>query len=238
MSRTSPRRARPGTPRRRSSVTALSRSSRLTTNGAASMAASAAVGVGQVGELDAADQQRARVRRRARRPGSPAVSRPGGGGQRRRRSTPAAVCCAGRRVGDGAAAGQQVGQRTGLQRAAFAGAPRDPRQPGTGGVGQSGCRRKRSGGGGQPLADQDDRARAGSCARRQAVQRGGLAAGRGRDEPAAPSWSARGWRTVRSTITCRPCLRTALRSRRNTIGDSSSGSSPASSTAGAVSRSA
>ena len=38
--------------------------------------------------------------------------------------------------------------------------------------------------------------------------------------------------------TVSPVLRAALRSRRNTIGDSSSGSNPASSTAGAASRSA
>ena len=39
-------------------------------------------------------------------------------------------------------------------------------------------------------------------------------------------------------ITGSPCLRTALRNLRNTIGDSSSGSNPASTTAGADSRSA
>ena len=45
-------------------------------------------------------------------------------------------------------------------------------------------------------------------------------------ERAAHLRPARGWRTARSTVTSRPRLRTALRSRRKTIGDSSSGSKP------------
>ena len=114
------------------SVTALSRSSRLTTNGAASIAGQRRVRVGQVGELDAADQQRAQFaagRRGEDARGVAARRASGSVGDVPRRGD----LLAGGRVGDRTAAGQQVGQRAGLQRAAVAGASRHPAQPGAGG---------------------------------------------------------------------------------------------------------
>ena len=180
--------------------------------------------VGQVGEFDAADQQCAEftVARRGENAGGVAARARRAG---RRHSSAAAVCSRADASATGRPPGSRLGQRAGLQRAPLAGSSRYPRQPRTGGPSQSACRGECSGRGGQPLADQDDRA--GRLQLRvvgQAVQRRGLAAGCRRDEPCRASWSARGWRTVRSAITCTPFLRTALRSRRKTIGDSSSGS--------------
>ena len=208
------------------SVTALCRSSRLTTNGAASSAASAAGGVGQVGDLHAADQQGAESRRPRRPRGwprchgraPPAV---------RRRSTRRGLG-ARRASATGRPPGSRCGQRAGFQRAALTGPARNPGQPGAGGVGETHRGRQRAGRRRQPLADQDHRTRQARAA--------SLTSARPSSAPASPPGAVR---ISVPDILCRPrvangataapagrVLRAALRSRRKTIGDSSSGSKP------------
>ena len=185
--------------------------------------------VGQVVEFDAADQQGAAANRRRPHARMPDVSRPASAG---RSSTCHAAATSARAAGsvDRPAAGQKIGCRTGFQRAAVAGASRHPADPCAGRIGQSERRGVGAGRAGEALADQDDRPR-----RQFVVQarRARPPRRRARWRSACrPSSSARGWRTARSTVTFRPRLRKALRSRRKTIGDSSSGSKPASSDRG------
>ena len=91
------------------------------------------------------------------------MSRPGCAGHRRCSTRPRDLL-RGRPRRHRTAAGQQVGQAAGVQRAALAGPARDPGQPGAGAVGEPGRRRQRAGAGGQPFADQDDRPGFGSSA--------------------------------------------------------------------------
>ena len=156
-------------------------------------------------------------------------------GRRTAWSTPQAVATshAGRGVGDRPAAGQQVGQRTGLQRAALAGPPRHPGEPGAG-------RRRPAA---RPRTARRGRRRAarrpGSRHRRRAPRQrpGRVVARRARRAP-RPRRPARPASSVPDSLSSprvangaigvhlQAALRTALRSRRNTIGDSSSGSKP------------
>ena len=85
--------------------------------------------VGQVVDLDAADEQRAAASPSAAAARMPAVSRPGAPG-RSSTSQAAATSRAGGGIRDRPAAGQQVRRRTGFQRAAVTGPARDPAQPG------------------------------------------------------------------------------------------------------------
>ena len=166
-----------------------------------------------------------RAGRRAHRTRAAATISLGAATGRRRAgsSTPQAVCDVdpGGGVRDRTAAGQQVGQRAGLERTALAGPARDPGQPGTGRLGQRAARRDRSPGhGGQPLADEDDRAAGRELVRdvldlgvaaRDGREHLGLrcpgAAGTSRpDELGQPAGRA----AARRTITLVPCLRTRL----------------------------
>ena len=175
------------------------------------------------------------------------MSRPGAAGTSAR-STPQRWATSARAggVGDAAAAGQQA-------RAARRPRPHRARRPGAGtqatrapvAAASATSAEKRAGDLGQPLAGEDDRT-------------GLRAAPRSPGRPSVPSASARSDcasapGSVVSTVadsfsaarvangarskTGRPRVRTARRSRRKTIGDSSSGSKPASSTAGAAVRS-
>ena len=135
------------------------------------------------------------------------------------------------------------GSAPALERAALTGPARHPGEPGAGGLDQPDDRGQRAGHRRQPLADQHHGAGAGSARQRrrlgvaqQRVEHLGLGAGRRRRAACRTASPGRGSRTARPTCTARP-LRTALRSRRNRIGDSSSGSSPTSSTDVAFSRS-
>ena len=207
-----------------SSVTALSRSSRLTTNGAASMAANAAAGSGRsAGSTPPISSAPSSPVRAAARIAD--VSRPGRCGQVDRHSTRRPP---GRGRGRRRWAGrrEEVGQAAGLQRGPLTGPSRDPGDPRAGGVGQPRRRRIRTGTGGQPFPDEQDRS-----GRQIGVQRVERRRPRRRGPPSRagrPAWSGPRVAKGATAITRSPCLRTALRSRRNTIGDSSSGSSPAS----------
>ena len=90
-------------------------------------------------------------------------------------------------VGDRAAAGQQVREAAGLDRAAVARTPRDPGQPGAGARREPGRGRQRARRGRQPLADHDHRGRVERVVAGQAerVEGRGLVAGCGRDQGAA-----------------------------------------------------
>ena len=216
-------------------VTALSRSSRLTTNGAASMAAIAASGSGRSwSSTPPISKAPSSPRPAACRIAS--VSRPSPTG--RPSTFHAAASCA-RAVSS--VTGRPPGNRFAI--APASNAPRSPARRGT--------HASRA-----PVAD----------ARRPAAESApGDAASRsptrisepGRLSSSSPARSSSAVASPPGPVlislpdslarprvakdamdnTCRPRLRTALRSRRKTIGTSSSGSSPASSTAGACSRS-
>ncbi len=92
-----------------------------------------------------------------------------------------------RRVGDRAAAGQQVGQAAGVHRAAVAGPARHPREAGAGAAGEGRRGGQSARHGGQALADDQQgagRAERGGD-RRVLGQQPGLLAGRGRHESRA-----------------------------------------------------
>ena len=147
--------------------------------------------------------RRGRRHRRRRPPSSPATaaatiasaSRPAASG---RRSTPqrGGGVDAGRGVGDRAAAGQQVRQAAGLDRAAVTGPTRHPGEPGAGLARPARPRRcSAPGDGRQPLADQDHRglvdAVLGLLDERRRSRRPRR---RGRCGPACrSSWPGRGW---------------------------------------------
>ena len=148
---------------------------------------------------------------------------------------------AGRRVGDRTTARQQVADRTGIQRAAFTGPARYPGQLGPGGVDELGDRGEQTRDLGGPLPDQYDgtgrtqRGRSLVVGRR--IGNAGRGGGVGRERRTAAPASSPG--TAVSSV---PDIfssprdrsgatekigtprRDALRSRRNRIGDSSSGS--------------
>ena len=138
------------------SVTALTRSSRLTTNCAASRASSAAAGsgrsAGSTPAMTRAPISRAAVAARICKCHGPARTAV-------RRSPCPRHLGPGRLVGDQPAARQHHGQGAGLDRAALAGPARHPGQLGTGLLGQPGRCGQRAGNLGQPLAGQDHRAR-------------------------------------------------------------------------------
>ena len=94
------------------------------------------VGVGEVIGFDTADQQGAQ--RPVRGGGQDAVHVTPSGGWQFGDMPRSGDLRAGRLVVKWAAAGQQGGQRAGLQRAPLAGPARHPRQPGPGGVGEPG----------------------------------------------------------------------------------------------------
>ena len=178
------------------------------------------------------------------------MSRPGAAGSAPAGQAPGPLDLGpGRGVGDRPAAGQQRGHRAGVQRAALAGPPRDPADRGAGARGQRGDRGVQAGHLGGALADQDHRPRRRSAsttsASRQVGQHRGLGAGHRRDQvvlaasaaaPVSEVRHRRGASTGRGGTPAGRCLRAALRSRRKTIGASSSGSSATHSTAGAASR--
>ena len=203
-------------------------------------------GVGQVGGVDAADDQ--------------ATEAAGGGGgqdargvaarrgRQRRHAPDRGDVDAGGGVGDRAAAGKQRRQRAGLDGTALAGAAGHPGETRAGACGQAHGGGEGAGDRGQPLADEDDGAARRSASVRSATSRRpgrsdgvehlGLGAGRGRRPAGRPSLVSPRVAHGATETTSAPRLRTALRSRRKTIGDSSSGSRPARSTTGACSRSA
>ena len=221
------------------SVTALWRSSRLTTNGAA-LDRRPVPPPGRAGRR--VPRRRSAGRPACRRSAAarmPDVSRPGAAGSS---STCHAAATSARAPGSSTAACRRAEDSV---RAPASSAPRSPARRGTQPIRAPVARGQPQRGGVARPARWPAVRRPGSphpAAARlvvvQGVECGRLAAGRGGDAACRPSSSARGWRTARSTVTFRPCLRNALRSRRKTIGDSSSGSNPASSTAGAASRSA
>lgn len=134
----------------------------------------------------------------------------------------------------------------GLQRTALPGPARDPGELGAAGVGEAQGGGEGAGDLGQPLADQDDRAGPAqqfgglpglvlqATLLGQRAQPLGLGAGAaGSSAPPSLARPRERWSAIAKTL--RLPARAALRSRRKTIGDSSSGSKPASSTAGACS---
>ena len=121
------------------SVTALTRSSRLTTNRRGLERVQRRRRVGQVARVHAGDDQRVEVPRR--RGGQDLRRVPAGlAGQRGHPPGPRDLGPRGL-VGDRPAAGQEIGQRAGLDRAALAGPARYPGQPRAGRLGQPGTPR-------------------------------------------------------------------------------------------------
>ena len=193
------------------SVTALCRSSRLTTNGAASTAASAASGSGRSAISTPPTSSAPRPAAGAAR--IAAVSRPGGG---QFGDVPCGGDCSRARVAHGTAAGQQAGQCAGLQRAAFAGAARDPGQPGPG---RAASRRRRQRAGEPASRSPTMMTRAGKLQlrRRRRGRRARWPRRRARTGSACPpSSSARGSRTAppshRQRACGRPCAAAGRRS--------------------------
>ena len=195
------------------------------------------VRIGEVGGFDAADQQRAQASVGCT--GQYAVGVTSG----RRRQFSDVPCGtdlrAGGVVGQWAAAGQQRRQRAGIQRAALAGPPWHPGQPGAGGVGEArgadnppGTVARRSPTMMTALGVESS-SRISPVARPSSVD--GSAPGAVLSK--RPDIFQRASRERATAYTGTLCLRAALRSRRNTMGDSSSGSNPTSRTTGADSRS-
>ena len=239
------------------SVTALTRSSRLTMNGVTASAASAAAGSAQVGGVDTGDDEGAELT--GGRGGEDAGGVTAGLRRQRRDAPGPRDLHAGVGVRDRPADREQARHRSGLDRAALTRAARDPDEPCAGRLGQPGRGRQRTRASasrsptrmmapGAARAPAADLHRTASAA---AAPPCGAAAGRAGPAPPPPRRpmaraSSPGTVASRSpdslasprvangaiAKTCRSYLRTAFRSRRKTMGDSSSGSNPASSTAG------
>ena len=166
------------------------------------------------------------------------MSRPAPSGSR---STPHAVATSTRAAASatGRPPGSSDGQRAGLDRAALAGPARHPGEAGPGGLGEPDDGGQRAGDGGEPLADEDHHVVAGERVGGLLDARVARCAGRRGPRPrcpgavgsSAPTASpGRGSASGATACTVSEPRRTALRSRRKTIGDSSSGSRPTSST--------
>ena len=217
------------------SVTALSRSSRLTTNGAASTAAMAASGSGRSSSSTPPISRAPNAPSRAARRIS-VVSRPGAAGSSSTFQA-AAIC----RRAVASVTGRPPGNRFGSAPASSA--PRSPARRGT--------HASRA-----PVATAN-RAAAESAPGEVASRSPTRITDPGRFSRSLPARSSSAAASLPGPdlinapdslvrprvangaidITCRACFRTALRSRRKTIGASSSGSRPASSTTDAFSRS-
>ena len=195
-----------------------------------------AVGIGEVVEVDAADEQRLQRSVAAAAARIADVSRPAASGsvvgvpRGRHLGTRGGV-------GQWSSAGQKVGRRTGFQRATIACSTRHPSQPRAGRRGQARGRRVRTRRIRQPFADAGCRVPGAAVTARSASS--AAASPPGAVAITLPPILASP-RVANGAIdvTFSPRLRNALRSRRKTIGDSSSGSNPASTTAGADSMSA